>query len=63
MRYQLGFLGAGNMAEAIAVAAIRNDIVPAEAIIAADPVDARRAVFAGLGVEVVDDNFMQIGMN
>ena len=56
MRYQLGFLGAGNMAEAIAVAAIDNGIVPADAIIAADPVDARRAVFADLGIEVVDDN-------
>lgn len=56
MDYELGFLGAGNMAEAIARAAIDHGIVPAARMIAADPLPARREVFAALGVVVTDDN-------
>lgn len=56
MQYTLGFLGAGNMAEAIARAAVAQKVVAAEAMIAADPSDERRHVFADLGVATTDDN-------
>ena len=56
MNYELGFLGAGNMAEAIARAAIEQNIVDAGRIIASDPESPRRDVFAGLGIAVTDDN-------
>lgn len=56
MAYELGFLGAGNMAEAIAKAAIDKGVLPAEAMIASDPSDARREIFARLGVRAVTTN-------
>ena len=56
MPFQLGFLGAGNMAEAIARAAIDHEIIPLNQIIASDPSETRRNVFASLGVETTDDN-------
>lgn len=56
MTYQLGFIGAGNMAEAIATAAIKQGVLTADAVIAADPTEARRDVFAKLGVAVTDRN-------
>lgn len=56
MRYRLGFIGAGNMAEAIARAAIDKRIVAAEAMVAADPAPQRREVFANLGIHIAADN-------
>ncbi len=56
MRYELGFIGAGNMAEAIAKAALSQKIMEPGQMIAADPSDYRRALFAGLGVTVANDN-------
>lgn len=56
MQYQLGILGAGNMAEAIVRAAIDKKILRPDQIIAADPSDQRRAVFAKLGVTTLADN-------
>lgn len=56
MSYELGFLGAGNMAEAIAKAAVRGGVLSAGQMIAHDPVDARRAVFDGLGIKTVETN-------
>lgn len=56
MNYELGFIGAGNMAEAIAKAAIDRGVVPAERMVAADPSDARRGVFEAMGVRTVADN-------
>lgn len=56
MQYQLGFIGAGNMAEAIAVAAVTNDVLPASAIIMADPDAHRRDTLAGHGFAVTEDN-------
>jgi len=56
MKYTLGFLGAGNMAEAIARAAIEKGVVPAEAMIASDPSEARRGIFSALGIAVTADN-------
>jgi len=55
-RFTLGLIGAGNMAEAIARAAIDKGVLRAEAMIASDPSDARRRLFEGLGIKVVDRN-------
>lgn len=61
-RYALGFLGAGNMAEAIARAAVDHHVLPAGQIIAFDPSPVRQDVFKKLGIahagselEVVDN--------
>ncbi len=56
MQYTLGFIGAGNMAEAIVRGAIASGVAPAERIIAADRSEERRGVFAELGVTVTEDN-------
>lgn len=56
MPYTLGFIGAGNMAEAIAAAAIRADVLRADQMIAADPNPDRRAVFEKRGIATTDDN-------
>ena len=56
MRYELGFIGAGNMAEAIAGAAIDKQVVTAEKIIAADPSPDRQAAFSQLGITVAPSN-------
>jgi pyrroline-5-carboxylate reductase len=60
MQYELGFLGAGNMAEAIARAAIDRSVLRPVQMIAADPSDERRAVFDKLGVTVTADNAQAI---
>jgi len=56
MQYRLGFLGAGNMAEAIARGAIDKGVLNASEMIAADPSEARQAVFASLGIKVASTN-------
>jgi pyrroline-5-carboxylate reductase len=56
MQHTLGFLGAGNMAEAIAKAAIDSGILAPSQLIAADPSQARRDVFAKLGITVTTSN-------
>ncbi|MEM1107409.1 MAG: pyrroline-5-carboxylate reductase [Planctomycetota bacterium] len=55
MQYRLGFIGAGNMAEAIVRGAIESNVLEAGAILAADPTEERRDVFASLGVAVSAD--------
>jgi len=55
-KYQLAFIGAGNMAEAIARAAIDHLIFDPAQLIAADPSPPRRQVFLDLGVAVTDSN-------
>ena len=56
-RYDLGFIGAGNMAEGILAAAVAEGSYPAERIVVADPVAERRGLFAEqFGVTVVEDN-------
>ncbi len=50
--HELGFIGAGNMAEAIARGAIAGDVVAADRMIAYDPAEARRSLFAELGIAV-----------
>ncbi len=56
MSHVLGFLGAGNMAEAIVRAAIDKHVLPAGSIIAFDPAPARCDLFRGLGVSIASDN-------
>lgn len=53
--YQLGFLGAGNMAEAIARAAVECAGIPAGALLASDPLEARRNIFSAMGIATVED--------
>ncbi len=56
MSYTLGFIGAGNMAEAIARGAADQGVIDASRMIAADPSEARRQVFASFGVATANDN-------
>ncbi|MCC7409387.1 MAG: pyrroline-5-carboxylate reductase [Phycisphaeraceae bacterium] len=49
-RYALGFLGAGNMAEAIARAAVDHKVLSASQIVAFDPSPDRQDVFKKLGI-------------
>ena len=56
MKYALGFLGAGNMAEAIARAAIDQRVLSPSQIMVADPQESRRQVFNSLGVASTDRN-------
>lgn len=53
MSHDLGFIGAGNMAEAIARAAIDSKILTANQIVACDVHEPRRALFASLGMDTV----------
>jgi pyrroline-5-carboxylate reductase len=55
--YSLGFIGAGNMAEAICRSVVGCNVYAAAGVMAADPVEARREVFASsLGVTVTADS-------
>lgn len=51
----LGFIGAGNMAEAIARSAIDQGVLTPGEIIAADVSPERQVVFAEIGIDVTDD--------
>eukprot|EP00803_Ostreobium_quekettii_P011628 evm.model.scf_1337.1 EVM.evm.TU.scf_1337.1 scf_1337:852-7045(+) len=54
MDKNIGFIGAGQMAEALAKGFIAKGIVPKDRIHAADPMPARQAVFHGLGATTQD---------
>lgn len=56
MKYKLGFIGAGNMAEAVAKAAISQGLVTADKIIASDTNASRRQLFADMGINVTEDS-------
>ena len=56
MAHTLGFIGCGNMAQAIAQGAIRQGIVPANQIIASNPSAPKRELFASWGCDTTDDN-------
>lgn len=57
MDYELGVIGAGNMAEAIVRGVLRGGVFEARRVIAADPAPQRRALFEReLGARVTDDN-------
>ncbi len=55
-QYQLGFIGAGNMAEAICKAAIDGGVLSAEQMIVSDPSTERRALFTVMNVATADRN-------
>ncbi|HEX9831815.1 MAG TPA: pyrroline-5-carboxylate reductase [Mycobacterium sp.] len=54
--YELGFIGAGNMAEGIAAGLLGRGVYRDDQLIASDPAPARRDVFTALGVAVTEDN-------
>lgn len=57
MSIELGILGAGNMAEAIARGVIRSGLLKADQILAADVSPQRRELFVkALGIRAVEDN-------
>lgn len=56
MEYRLGFIGCGNMAQAIASGAIKQGVLDAQEIIASDPSDVNRAVFDDWGCSTTADN-------
>ena len=57
MAYELGIIGAGNMAEAIARGVMGKNILRADQMIAADVSPQRRELFQQqLGVKAVEDN-------
>ncbi|NBB83322.1 MAG: NAD(P)-binding domain-containing protein, partial [Alphaproteobacteria bacterium] len=56
MNCDLGIIGAGNMAEAIVRRIVSERLIAAEAIVVADPAEARREVFTTLGARAVADN-------
>lgn len=53
---KIAFIGAGNMAEAIARAVVDKGLYAANRITAFDPAEARRAAFAAMGAHVATDN-------
>ncbi|MCL2700373.1 MAG: pyrroline-5-carboxylate reductase [Phycisphaerae bacterium] len=55
-RYELGVIGAGNMAEAIVRGVIRGGFLSADCIVASDLSPARRDRLAELGVRATADN-------
>lgn len=55
-RYTLGFIGAGNMAEAILRAALAKGVLEPERVAAFDPSPDRRRILAELGVAILEDN-------
>jgi pyrroline-5-carboxylate reductase len=52
----VGFIGAGQMAEALARGFIARGVVKASAMVATDPVQARRDVFESFNVKPVESN-------
>ena len=52
MQYRLGVIGAGNMGRAIVEGAVRAGILPADAIIVAEPDEQRRAALEARGCSV-----------
>lgn len=57
MAVELGILGSGNMAEAIARGVIRSRLLRPDQILAADPSSQRRAMFSEqLGIQTTQDN-------
>lgn len=54
--HPIAFLGAGNMAEAICRAILSRGLARPEQVLASDPSDDRRELFASLGATVSPDN-------
>jgi len=61
-QYQLGVIGAGNMAEALLGGVIRGNVLPHSAIVASDVVFGRRQLLTGsLGIATAGDNLTPAG--
>ncbi len=56
MQCQIGFIGGGNMAEAMVRAGLTSEVLSADRVIVADPADERRSVFEALGVTTTTNN-------
>ena len=56
-QYEIGVIGAGNAAEGIVHGILRNTILFADRVIASDPIEERRALFASrFNITVTSDN-------
>ena len=56
-QFEIGVIGAGNAAEGIVHGILRNTVLFDDRLIASDPVEARRRVFADrFHIAVTDDN-------
>ncbi|MBN1490128.1 MAG: pyrroline-5-carboxylate reductase [Phycisphaerae bacterium] len=56
-QFELGFIGAGNMAEGIAAGILQQRVLTPAQLIASDPVEVRRTLFAEqFSVATTDDN-------
>ncbi len=56
-QFEIGVIGAGNAAEGIVHGILRNSVLFDDRLIASDPVEARRRLFADrFGIVVTDDN-------
>lgn len=56
-QYEIGVIGAGNAAEGIVHGILRNTVLFADRMIAADPSEQRRTLFAErFGIDVTNDN-------
>ena len=53
---KIGFIGAGQMAEALARGFINKGVVKTEDITATDPMEIRKEVFRSFGAAAVDSN-------
>lgn len=56
LQKRVGFIGAGQMAEALARGFIAKGVLDAESMVATDPVPARKEVFESFQVKAVDSN-------
>lgn len=56
LQKRIGFIGAGQMAEALARGFISKGVIEASSMIATDPVAARREVFESFDVRAVTTN-------
>lgn len=54
--YAIGFIGGGNMAEAIINAGLVSGIIDEAEVIIADPTPQRREMFEALGIKTTDEN-------
>ncbi|MHC4093963.1 MAG: pyrroline-5-carboxylate reductase [Planctomycetota bacterium] len=56
-QYEIGVIGAGNAAEGIVDGILRKSVLFADRLVAADPSEAQRKLFAQrFGIDVTDDN-------
>lgn len=56
LQKRVGFIGAGQMAEALARGFIAKGVLDASSMVATDPVAARKEVFESFQVKAVDSN-------